>query len=78
MIRNRHALKNNQTIKEKNWNDTALNIITRKNDLVTIETIYRYGKTKKITISYSEFRHWRRENPERVEDAIWNLKELQK
>ena len=43
-------LKNNQTIKEKNWNDTALNIITRKNNLVTIKTIYRYAPTKQITI----------------------------
>ena len=54
-------LKNTQTIKEKNWNDTALNIITRKNNLVTIKTIYRYAPTKQITIKYSEFKRWRKD-----------------
>jgi len=53
-------LKNNQTLKEKNWNDTALNIITRKNNIVFIETIYRYAPTKKIKMSYLDFKIWRK------------------
>lgn len=57
-------LKNNQTFKlytEKNWNDTTLNIITRKNNKVYIEIIYRYAPVKKITMSYADYKKWRKE-----------------
>ena len=54
-------LKNNQTFKEKNWNDTALNIITRKNNKVYIETIYRYAPVKKMTMSYADYKKWRKD-----------------
>ncbi len=53
------TLEKNQTKKEKNWNDTALNIMTRKNNTVTVETIYRYAPTKKRTMTYPEFKDWR-------------------
>ena len=53
------TLKNNQTKKEKNWNDTALNIMTRKNNIVTVESIYRYAPSQKRTMTYSEFKDWR-------------------
>lgn len=53
------TLKNNEVKKEKNWNDSALNIMTRKNNTVVIETIYRYAPVAKKTITYSEFKSWR-------------------
>lgn len=55
------TLKNNQTKKQKNWNDTALTIMTRKDNKVYIETIYRYAPTKKRTMSYKDFKDWRLE-----------------
>jgi len=53
------TLNNNQTKKEKNWNDTVLNIMTRKNNTVTVESIYRYAPSQKKTMTYSEFKEWR-------------------
>lgn len=53
------TLEKNQTKKEKNWNDTALNIITRKNNTVIIETIYRHAPSQKRTMTYPEFKDWR-------------------
>ena len=61
------TLKNNQTKQEKNWNDTALTIMTRKNNKVYIETVYRYAPVKKFTMSYREFKAWRKD--------IYNTKE---
>ncbi len=55
------TLENNQIKKEKNWNDTALNIYTRKGNSVTIETIYRYAPSRIKTISYDDFKAWRKE-----------------
>ena len=55
------TLKNNQTKQQKNWNDTALTIMTRKDNKVYIETIYRYAPTKKYTMTYKQFKDWRLE-----------------
>ena len=54
-------LKINQTKKEKNWDDTALNIFKRSKNIVTVETIYRYAPSKLKTISYDDFKTWRKE-----------------
>jgi len=53
------TLKNNEVKKEKNWNDSALNIMTRKNNNVIVETIYRYAPVNKKIMTYSEFKSWR-------------------
>ena len=49
------TLKNNEVVKYKTWNDDAFTTITRNNNTVTIETIYRYAPQKKRTISYKGF-----------------------
>ena len=55
------TLNNNEVKKEKNWNDTCLNIYTRKGNTVTIENIYRYAPSKIKKISYNDFKSWREE-----------------
>lgn len=54
-------IKDGCTIKEKNWDDTALNIFKRSKNIVTVETIYRYAPSKIKTISYDDFKTWRKE-----------------
>ncbi len=51
-------IQDKQTIKVKNWNDTALNIITREKDIVHINTIYRYGKEQNKKMTYNDFKKW--------------------
>ena len=46
------TLKNNETKKVKNWNDSCLNIYTRNNDSVIVETIYRYAPSIIKNMSY--------------------------
>jgi len=54
-------LKINQTKKEKNWNDSALNIITRTSkESVAIQTIYRYAPETNKTMTYAAFKEWRK------------------
>ena len=55
------TLKKNETKVESNWNDTAMNTMTRKNDIVTVETFYRYGSPKTKIMTYGEFKEWRLE-----------------
>jgi hypothetical protein len=53
-------LKINQTKKEKNWDDSALNIITRTSkESVAIQTIYRYAPETNKTMTYTAFKEWR-------------------
>lgn len=54
------TLEKNETVKERNWNDTALNIMTRKGNKVHVESIYRYGPSKSKVMSYADFRKWRK------------------
>lgn len=54
-------LKNNETKKVKNWNDSCLNIYTRQNNVVIIETIYRYAPSITKKMSYDNFQKWQLE-----------------
>ena len=61
-MRKRYSnLKKNQTVKEKNWNDTALNIITRKGNKVYVDSHYRYGPSKSTVMSYADYRKGRKD-----------------
>jgi len=55
------TLKNNETKKVKNWNDSCLNIYTRNNDSVIVETIYRYAPSIIKKMSYENFKEWQLE-----------------
>ena len=61
MAKKYNTLEKDQTVQEKNWDDTALNIMTRKGNKVYIESIYRYGPTRNITMSYADYRKWRKD-----------------
>lgn len=54
-------LKNNETKKIKDWNDSCLNIYTRNNDSVIVETIYRYAPSVVKKMSYEDFKKWQDE-----------------
>tara|TARA_R110000823_G_scaffold303596_1_gene425030 strand:+ start:2024 stop:2206 length:183 start_codon:yes stop_codon:yes gene_type:complete len=54
-------LKNNETKKVKNWNDSCLNIYTRNNNSVIVDTIYRYAPSITKKMSYENFKKWQLE-----------------
>ena len=53
------TLKDNESKREVNWNDTAMTTMIRKGNIVTVESFYRYGSPNIRTMTYKEFKEWR-------------------
>jgi hypothetical protein len=44
---------------ESNWNDTLANKMTKKGNIVLIETVSRYGKDTEWCLTLDKFDSWR-------------------
>ena len=55
------TLKDNETVRETNWNDTVMTTMTREGNTVIVESFYRYGSPSTRTMTYKKFKEWRLE-----------------
>ena len=55
------TLKDKESKREVNWNDTAMTTMTREGNTVTVESFYRYGSPSIRTMTYKKFKEWRLE-----------------
>ena len=54
-------LKDNETARETNWNDTVMTTMTREGNTVIVEHFNRYGSPYTRTMTYKKFKEWRLE-----------------
>ena len=55
------TLKNKESKREVNWNDTAMITMTREGDNVIVESFYKYGPPNTKIMTYKKFKEWRLE-----------------
>ena len=55
------TLKDNETVRETNWNDTVMTTMTREGNTVIVESFNRYGSPSVRTMTYKKFKEWRLE-----------------